>query len=164
MLIAAPQVDGFDPSAPMQFHTSDYTVALPLILGIGGLACIIVVATSHGLLAEGRGGLFVGRLALALGVIALAILAFTIPASPVAPQRFDACEQAAQWAHGRYDVKLTHLDCENLFLDTKDGFLSGSRGGETLLDDGRIIESKEIGGKTLLVDQGGEELPVRTVP
>lgn len=127
MLIAAPQVDGFDPSAPMQFHTSDYTVALPLILGIGGLA-------------------------------------FTIPASPVAPQRFDACEQAAQWAHGRYDVKLTHLDCENLFLDTKDGFLSGSRGGETLLDDGRIIESKEIGGKTLLVDQGGEELPVRTVP
>lgn len=163
MLVTAPQVDGFDPSAPMQFHTSDFIAILLPVIAIGVIAVVIVALVSYDRITEGRGGSFIGRIALALGAASLAIVAVTVPASPVAPQRFDACDEAARWAHGRYDVKLTDLDCKNLFKDTKNGWF-GSRGGETLLDDGRIIESTEIGGKTLLVDRGGEELPVRTVP
>lgn len=156
--------EGFDPAAPLIYHQSLYgvvmTIAIIATLGIAALLFFARTKLRHGIPAA-LGALLLG------GILVLGV---NVPGSPIHQENYDARAESIIWAKERYGVELTELDAKNLFEKMerpKRSIFGGkeeSRSGQTLLNNGKIIISKEISGKIILFSAGGSvsgaELPV----
>lgn len=159
-MFTAADIPGFDPSAPMQFHTSHFGV----VLAVAIVVAVVLIAGAAFLLAERDSysptlsdRLFSAPVGIAALIGALIIAAVVVPVSPVAPDRFNACDEAAGWANARYGVSLSEANCDDLFK-ARQWLTIGAETHQTLLDDGREISSKKIGDQTILTDATGQEL------